>query len=95
MNKIIDLNCRREFGDCFYLEIPLDASLDEIKQRIHQATSIEGIVKRMLDAEIDIEEMVEEIEPIIKNLDIKMDDYLEVAEDNMNNSLLYLQPSKY
>lgn len=88
MNQIVDLNWRREFGDCFYLEIPLDSSIEEIKARISRVTSVEQAVKSMLDGELNLEEMIEEVEPILLDLDINMDNYLEVVEDNMEYTLL-------
>ncbi len=88
MEPILDLSYRREFGDCFYLEIPLDGSMEEIKARISHATSVEQAVRNMLDGEMNLEYLVEEVEPILLDLEINMDDYLEIVEHNMEYTLL-------
>lgn len=87
MQPILNLDYRREFGDCFYLEIPLNRSMEEIKKTISHATSIEKSVKNMLDGTTNLEDLIEEVEPIILDLDIKIDDYLEVVEENMEYTL--------
>lgn len=88
MESIWDLDCRRELGDCFYLEVPLDGSIEEIKTRISHATSVEQAVKNMLDGEMNLEDLTEEVEPILLDLGIDMDDYLEAVEENMEYTLL-------
>lgn len=88
MEPILDLDYRREFGDCFYLEIPLDGSMEEIKTRISHATSVEHAVRNMLDGATSLEDLIEEVEPILLDLEIKTDDYLEVVENNMECTLL-------
>lgn len=90
MNPVSDLNCRREFGDCFYLEIPLEGSIEEIKTRISHASSVEQVVKNMLDGDMGLEEMIENIEPTLLDIGINIDAYLEVVEDNMQYTLLNL-----
>lgn len=90
MEQIIDLDWRRELGDCFYLEIPLDRSLDEIRATISYSTSVEYAVKRMLDGEMSLNDLAEELEPVILDLDLNFDGYLEVVEENMNYTLLSL-----
>lgn len=90
MGVIIDPYTRREFGDCFYLEMPLDCSAEEIRARIYELTKVEKAVKRMLDGEISVNDLLEEIEPIITEQDLDMDEYASTVEDNMEYTLLYL-----
>jgi len=53
MSFLIDPYSRREFGDCFYLEIPLDCSDEELHQRIHELTKVEKIVGSIMDGRIN------------------------------------------
>ena len=93
MKKIEDLNTRRQWGDCFYLDIPLDVSSEEIKARISHATSVEKAVKFMLDGKTNLEEMLEEVEPILLDLGNSVDAYIEDIEDNMEYTLPFIQQS--
>lgn len=87
MIPITDLQFRRDFGECFYLEIPLDRSMEEIKKMISDAMSVERAVKRMMDGKNNIEDLFEEVEPVLLDLGIEMDDYLETVEENIEFTL--------
>ena len=93
MKIVEDLNTRRQWGDCFYLDIPLDASLKEIQARISHATSVEKAVRSMLDGTTNLEEMLEQIEPILLDLDNNVDAYIEDVEENMEYTLPFIQQS--
>lgn len=87
MIPITNLQFRRDLGESFYLEIPLDGSEEEIKTRISHAMSVEQSVRHFLDGERNIEELIEEVEPTLLDLGIEMDNYLEAVEENIEFTL--------
>lgn len=69
---------RQSVGECFYLIIPNDPLL-EVKQIIANSQIVEQATKLMLTGEISPEDLLEMVEPVIKD----MDGYIEEIEENL------------
>lgn len=69
---------RRSVGECFYLIIPTDPSL-EMQQAISNSMLVESAVKLMLSGHISPEDLLEIVESVIENID----GYIEEVEENL------------
>lgn len=84
MKEIIDPKVYKEFGSCFYLLVPTCNDDAEFKALMADADAVCKAVKRMLNGSINIEELIESIEPFVPDID----SYLEEIEENMEESLI-------
>ena len=84
MNEIIDPKVYREFGRSFYLLIPVCDDEQEFQALMEDAEKVSQATKKMLQGSINIEDLLETIEPFIPS----MDDYLEEVEQNLEEALI-------
>lgn len=74
----------REIGSCFSLEISLQLCSQEIKDLFRRDALIKSAAKSMLNGSINIEDLLEFIEPLVPDVD----DYIEGLEANLKETLL-------
>lgn len=84
MSSIIDPKVYRDFASCFYLLVPTCNDEQEFQALMQDAHKVAQATKKMLQGSINIEELLEEIEPFIPS----MDQYLEEIEENMEEALI-------
>ncbi|MCC5620713.1 hypothetical protein [Nostoc sp. CHAB 5715] len=84
MLPIIDPKVYKEMGKCFYLLIPVCNNDAEFEALMSDAEKVSEATKKMLDGSIDIEDLLETVEPSI----LSMDDYIEEIEKNLEEALI-------
>ncbi len=83
---IDDPGLRKELGSCFYLQIPLTGSEQEIREFMEYARAVEAATQLMLSGHLSFVDLMECIEPCVPSID----EYVEEVEENLNESLLIL-----
>lgn len=86
---MLSIEERRKIGGCFYPQIILDRSWDDVYEQLEIANRVEAAVKQMLDGEVSAEDMLEIVEDCFD-----IDDYIEEVEANLeevSQSIIWLQ----
>ena len=86
MENIIDPIYQRQVSNSFYLHIPLQGKVDEeIRQLIAHSMHVEQATRLMVEGSIDIEDLLEYVEPVIPD----MDDYIDEVEESLIEVLTF------
>lgn len=86
MQNIVSPDWQRQLGNVFYLHIPVQGrEEEEIRQLVRESMHVEQATKLMLSGLIDIEELLEYVEPVVPN----MDKYVQEVEDSLLDILVF------